>query len=57
MCFLFSIVAVHGAPSTTQATPAAMGGDGGAWCKLKFNFTVNCLGATLYSGDSNLVCG
>ncbi|KAH3865927.1 hypothetical protein DPMN_028974 [Dreissena polymorpha] len=27
-----------------------------AWCKLRFNFIVNSLTATLYSGESQLVC-
>ncbi|XP_052785478.1 intermembrane lipid transfer protein VPS13A-like [Mya arenaria] len=40
-----------------QSAPAAPGSSTQVWCKLKFTFIVNSLGATLYSGDSNLTSG
>ena len=40
----------------TESTPQAQSGAGDqAWCKMKFEFRMNKLTATLYSGDSKLV--
>ncbi|KAH3866052.1 hypothetical protein DPMN_029103 [Dreissena polymorpha] len=49
LCYLTA--PVQGSPDTPVPTSPKE-----AWCKLRFNFIVNSLTATLYSGESQLVC-
>ena len=53
----FTLIFWFPVSAATESTPQAQqtGAGDKAWCKMKFEFRMNQLIATLYSGDSKLV--